>query len=127
MKSITFEDEYLYDEHKVLVWIGVQGLHVQMNVEMVIDTGASISVFNRELTRLLTAPVESGEPIELVVANRDAERAYIHEFNIDFLGRSLTIPAAICPDWNTANLLGMRGFLDQMVIAFDHAQKRIYF
>jgi hypothetical protein len=32
----------------------------------------------------------------------------------------------ICGQWKTANLLGMRGFFDQFVVAFDHAHKRIY-
>jgi hypothetical protein len=64
--------------------------------------------------------------VEIGKVNREVERAYIHEFEIDFLGRRMTTPAAICPEWDTQNLLGIRGFFDQMVVAFDHAERRVY-
>jgi hypothetical protein len=70
--------------------------------------------------------VREGELVELEAANRDSAPAWVHPVEIDVLGRRLTIQAAICPDWDTKNLLGMRGFLDQMVVAFDHAQRRLY-
>jgi predicted aspartyl protease len=127
MSTLTFPDEHRYDGHKVLVWIQVLGRSIELKLEVVLDTGAAISVLNRDLVRVLNLNVESGEAIDLMVANKQATRAYVHLIDIEFLGRRLTIPAAICPDWDTQNLLGMRGFFDQMIVAFDHANRTIHF
>lgn len=61
-----------------------------------------------------------------MVANKDSQPAWIHPVEIEFFGRPLTIEAAFCPAWDMKNLLGMRGFFDQVVIAFDHAEQRLY-
>lgn len=127
MKTIAFRDEHLYDGHKALVWVQIFGRGIELNLEMVLDTGAVVSVLNRGLARGLHLKLESGEPVEVMVANGDVARAYIHNISLDFLGRRLTVPAAICPDWDTPNLLGMRGFFDQTVVAFDHANRTIHF
>ena len=93
---------------------------------MVLDSGAEISLLNRQFIEPLNLSVTNGQPIELMVANGDVAPAWIHAVEIDFLGRRLTIQAAICADWDTPNLLGMRGFFDQMVVAFDHAGRKLY-
>jgi hypothetical protein len=93
---------------------------------MILDTGAEISILNRDLIRILGLQVHEGQPVELEVANRASAQAWVHPVEIEFLDRRLTIQAAICPDWDTKNYLGMRGFFDQLVIAFDHAQRRVY-
>ena len=127
MKSFQFENEHAYHDDKALVSVRLLGTRIPTWVQMTIDTGAEISVLNRSLASQLRLKVEEGRSVGLKVANGDIAAAYVHEVAIDFVGRRLTIPVLICPEWDTENLLGMRGFLDQMVIAFDHAQKRIYF
>jgi len=127
MRTLTFADEHLYDGHKAFVWVRIFGRSVEVNLDMILDTGASLTLLNRKLIPVLRLDVERGEPIDVMVANKEVARAYVHELVIDFLGRRMIVPAAICPDWDTQNLLGMQGFFEQMVVAFDHAERRIYF
>jgi len=127
MRTITFENEHRYDGNKALVLVRLPQARLHTRVEMVLDSGAEISLLNRQFIRTLNLTIEDGEPIDLMVANKDVARAYIHPVEIDFIDRRLTIQAAICPDWDTQNLLGMQGFFEQMVVAFDHAERRIYF
>jgi predicted aspartyl protease len=127
MKSITFENEHHYDGNKAFVSIRILGRSIEINLDMVLDTGAVLTVLNRKMIPVLGINVEMGDPIEVMVANKDVATGYVHEVEIDFLGRKLSLPAVICPDWDTQNLLGMQGFFDQMVVAFDHAERRVYF
>lgn len=49
-----------------------------------------------------------------------------HDVPVEFLGRRMTIEIAFIPTADKADLVGMRGFFDQMTIAFDHAARRVY-
>lgn len=43
------------------------------------------------------------------------------------MGRELTIDAAFCPAWpEMKNLLGMRGFFDQIRFSLDHANRIVH-
>ncbi len=127
MKTLNLWSEHRYDGDKVLASVRLLGARIPTRVEMTLDTGAEISLLNRDFAAHLTLSIREGEAIELMVANKEVTRAYIHAIDVDFLGRRLTIPAAICPEWDTQNLLGMRGFFDQMVVAFDLANRAIHF
>ena len=127
MRTITFENEQTYSGNKAVSSVHLVDALLSPTVEMVLDSGAEISLLNRQFIEPLDLSVTSGQPIELMVANGDVAPAWIHAVEVDFFGRRLTIQAAICPEWDTPNLLGMRGFFDQMVVAFDHVQRRIYF
>jgi len=128
MKSFTFHNAHTYTGDKAVILVSlIRPGGVEIGIEMVIDSGAEISLLSRNLVRSLRLIVEDGRPIELVVANGDIARAYIHPVEISIAGRRLAIEAAICPDWDTKNFLGMRGFFDQMVVAFDHANRTIHF
>jgi predicted aspartyl protease len=127
MKSIPFETEHLYAGHKALGSVRLIEARIPLRVDMVVDSGAEITVLNRGFVSVLgIADVHSGEPIELIVANNDSRPAWIHPVKIEVLGRTLTIEAAFCPEWDMKNLLGMRGFFDQLVIAFDHEWRQLY-
>ncbi len=127
MKTIRFASEQRYAGNKALVAVRLTGARVPIRVDMVVDSGAEVTVLNRDFIPVLgISSVTSGEPIELMVANKDARPAWIHPVAIEFFGRPMTVDAAFCPDWDMKNLLGMRGFFDQLVIAFDHRHQRLY-
>ena len=127
MRAIQFADEHSYTGHKALVAVRLTDARVPIRVDMVVDSGAEVTVLHRDFLAVLgIMNVATGEPIELMVANKDAAPAWIHPVSIEFLGRPMTIEAAFCPSWDMTNLLGMRGFFDQVVIGFDHAEQRLY-
>jgi len=94
---------------------------------MLLDTGASFSTLHHDLLSSLgITDVESGQLATIFVANGQFERCWIHPVEIELLGRRMAIQAAFCPAWEMRNLLGMRGFMDQVTFAVDHAQRRLY-
>ena len=128
MRSFSFQSEHTYAGDKVVIPVSlIRPAGVELAIEMIVDSGAEVSLLSRNLIRPLRLNVEDGRPIELMVANGDVARAYIHPVEISISGRRLTVEAAVCPDWDTRNFLGMRGFFDQMAVAFDHANRTIHF
>lgn len=128
MRRIHFQHEHSYQGHKIVLQVSlIRPSGVEIDIEAILDTGASVSILSRGLVRALGLELGAGEPIELMVANGEIAQAFVHDVELNFLGQRVPIRAAICPDWSMKNYLGMQGFFDQMVIAFDHAQKRIYF
>ena len=129
MITLILDKEWGYgDTHTVSLPIRVENLPYL--VEAVLDTGASVSVFDRALLPDLgISDVTTGTEIQVAVANGQRGRAYLHSLQIDILGHRLTVQAGFCPDWpeGTRNLLGMRGFFEQSLVAFDHQDRKIYY
>jgi hypothetical protein len=126
VKTLTFASEIEYTGAKVYLPVQLVAVRRLHRIEMVLDTGSEISLLNRRFVAPLGLDLTAGESISRRVASGEIAQAWIHPVEIEVLGRGMTTEAAFCPDWDTQNLLGMRGFFDQMVIAFEHAQRRIY-
>ena len=127
MKRLELRDEHLYSGHKALVSVRLPTARTPTWVRMTVDSGAEISVLNRAFAPMLGLTIEEGDFFSLKVASGDIAPAYRHDVTIDVLTRRMVIPILMCPEWDTENLLGMEGFFDQTVIAFDHARHRIYY
>jgi hypothetical protein len=95
----------------------------------ILDTGAGISRFDKSiLAKLGVTDITSGKPMKLRMADNKEYDGYVHQVDIEFLGRALRIPAVFCAEWDAVdNLLGMEGFFQQMLAAFDHARRHFYF
>ncbi|MDP9236741.1 MAG: hypothetical protein M3P30_04985 [Chloroflexota bacterium] len=127
MTTLEFTNELVYSGRKARVAVRLSTASPPIRIDMVLDSGAEVSVINRDFAAPLgISDVTTGEAIELIVANQDSRPAWIHQIPIEVMGRSMMIEAAFCPDWDMANLLGLRGFFDQLVVAFDHANRRLY-
>ena len=128
MKRLTFDHEHSYTSHRVTLPVRLIAPTGSRLIVTMLDTGAGISVFDNDLISILEIPnIDSGERIELVVASGETHTAYVHQVEVVLLGQQLSIPVAFCPSWpsGTQNLLGMRGFLDQLVIGLDHAARQL--
>lgn len=129
MKVLSFEQEFAYgDTHRISVPIRVENLPYL--IDAILDTGAGVSCFDRRLLpHLGIADVRTGRPIEMRAADNNLCWGYLHTVRVEFLGRALAIPVAFCPDWpeGTPNLLGMRGFFEQMLVAFDHQNRTVHY
>jgi hypothetical protein len=97
-------------------------------INALLDTGAAITILNRKYAKHLNIPKITGSKnaIPLTFATGQVVTGYIHPVRIEFLGRSMTIDVAFVPTEDTADLIGMRGFFDQMQVAFDHAVRKVY-
>lgn len=127
MTTITFDHQFVYSGNKVVVRVRPVRARLHSHIEMVVDTGAGISILDRGFAAALGLEVRHGRHVVIDVANGQSADGFVHDVEVEVLGRQLTIPVAICPHWKMQNLLGMNGFLDQLVIAFDHANHRIYY
>ena len=132
MIQLPFAHQHTYSsaDHTVNVPIRIRPNGAAPFTERaILDTGAAISRFDKSiLTRLGISDIASGVPKKVYVADNTEYQGYIHEIEIEFLGRPMRIPAVFCDDWDRVNnLLGMEGFFQQMLAAFDHARRRFYF
>jgi hypothetical protein len=127
--TLSFERDLDYgDTHTISVPVRLENLPYL--IDAILDTGAAVSAFDRALLPDLgISDVRSGTEIELTTANDEHGKGYIHSVRVEVLGRVLTIPVAFCPDWpeGTRNLLGMRGFFEQALIAFEHQNRKIHY
>ena len=129
MTTLTFDNELEYgDRHKISVPVRVENLPYL--IDAVIDTGAAVSLFDRALLPDLgISDLTSGTEVALRAANKGSGVGYLHPLQIEILGRPLAIPVAFSADWpeGIQNLLGMRGFFEQMLVAFEHRERRIHY
>jgi hypothetical protein len=102
---------------------------IPLVVTALVDTGASISLFDRSLLPLLgISDVTTGYKFEVMAANNQTADAYAHDVKIEFLGTQLLVPIGFCPTWpdGTPNLLGMKGFCDQLHLGLKHRDRLLY-
>jgi hypothetical protein len=127
--TLSFDQELAYgNTHTVSVPIRVENLPYLVNA--VLDTGAAVSAFDRALLPDLgIADIRGGTEIDIRAAGNQKALGYLHSLRVEVLGRALTIPVAFCPEWpeGTRNLLGMRGFFEQALMAFEHQSRKIHY
>lgn len=90
-----------------------------------IDSGASISVFNEETADLLGLNVQKGKRTVLGgIKGRIV--GYIHKIQIKIAGKSFICPVVFSRELAVSyNLLGREVFFENFKITFDEAQKRV--
>lgn len=96
----------------------------------ILDTGAGVSSFDKALAkRLGFDDLTTGTKTTVRAADGQQADAYIHSVRIELFGNPMTIPVAFCPAWpeGTSNLLGMAGFFEQMIAAFDHRNRTFFY
>lgn len=128
---LSFEREHRYNTGSDLVWVSIR-VHVNARpfaVGALLDTGSWITVFDHALAPLLgISDVTTGQPGSFTAANGQEDEGYIHPLELEFVGRRFTVPVGFIPAWPTGrpNILGMRGFFEQLQIAFVHGNRRFY-
>lgn len=124
--QILFDDRYVYAGDSVTVQIGLTPVTgVPFLINATLDTGAVITAFDISLVRRLgIADVAAGAPTTVRLPNNQLVPAYIHDVTIEIFGHEMTIPVVFCPSFppGTDNLLGMRGFFEQIRVAFLHGE-----
>lgn len=130
--TITFPQEFGYpgESRPSLTIEVVPPTGSTIELPVILDTGASVSKFDHaQAARMGVTDIRnSSRIIRPRTASNQIGVGYVHDVEIVFLGRTLTIPIAFCPDWPAGgdNLLGMMGFFEHAVFAFDHAKRMVY-
>lgn len=128
MTSASASHSFTYSGHKVLLPVALLDSPGEAVIQMVLDTGASVTTLSSTVLPMLgITDVRSGQHVVMSIANDDVQDAWIHPVRIEFMGREMIIDVAFCPAWpHMKNLLGMRGFFDQMRVTLDHANRIVH-
>ena len=130
--TITFPQEFGYpgEPRPSLTIEVVPSAGSSIVLPVILDTGAAISKFDHaQAGRMGVSDIRnSARIIHPRTASNQVGVGYVHDVKIVFLGRTLTIPIAFCPDWPEGghNLLGMEGFFEHAIFAFDHVKRMVY-
>lgn len=124
MPTISYSSVESYTGHAIWVPVILHGL-TSATTLAVLDTGASISVFNQGFAQAIgITDLHSGTSRVMGSASGAPDTAYIHVVSIEVWGRKLPVPIAF-GTWNY-NLLGMQGFFEQLGFGLDHGARRYY-
>jgi len=90
-----------------------------------IDSGASVSIFNLDIAEQLGIKIETGERTTLSgVSGRIA--GYVHRVKARVAGKTFICPVVFSREYKASfNLLGRKGFFEKFKITFDEANKSV--
>jgi len=126
--QLTFEHRVGYDAGKAGITLPVT---LRLNEKLVegeakIDTGATFSIFARQIGQDLGLEIETGIR-RLVGTVTGTFDVYLHEVTLSLLGTELDVLAGFAADEAfQRNVLGRRGFLDQMVLGIVDYEGELY-
>jgi hypothetical protein len=139
--TLRFQQEHDYgrgdDDHGVHVVVRLfPPGGPELTVNALLDTGAEHSIFDKALLRDLgIADVTAVAPEDITwvlpadeADERNKKPAYVHHIAVEWLGYRMTVPIAFVPSWPEGidNLLGMKGFFEELVIALSHRDRMLY-
>ena len=131
MKFIGFPKALQYSIREENVWVQLRfpAARVPLVVRALLDTGAAVTILNRKYARHLHIEKITGstDTLDLKLPDGRSVRAYVHRVPVEFLGQPFEVDVAFVPTSDTADVIGMRGFFDRMIVAFDHAHRTTYF
>lgn len=127
MTTLDFDLEYAYNGDEIVIDVRVMSGERESHAEMILDTGTNFSTLHHSVLRELgILDVTTGTKASISVAGGQTAVCWLHLIVMEIFGTRLTVDVAFCPEWEMKNLLGMRGFMDQVVFAVDHARHRLF-
>lgn len=99
----------------------------KVNTSAIVDSGASISIFNSSFGRALGISIESGE--KRIFQGASAKLVgYIHEVKIAVAYKEIECKVAFSDELSTSfNLLGREGIFDKFNISFNEKNRELIF
>src|SRR6266516_7704998 len=90
-----------------------------IDYEVLVDSGADISIFDAELAERLGINLESGEHATIFGATGSAQDVYIHPVELTVGPRTFGARVAFMSTSQPYRLPGQQGFFSQFLVAFD--------
>jgi len=79
VRYLGFQQEHTYRSHRVTTVVRLLNPPIPVAVNAILDTGASISTFDKALLPVLgVVDVTTGRQIRVTVANNQSDTAYVH-------------------------------------------------
>ncbi len=96
-----------------------------VGADALIDTGATFSIFKAEIADFLGVPIERGKKV-LIITIGDHLVGYRHNLQMQVLDKTFDCEVVFSRDFRfSLNLLGRNGFLDNHLVTFNQADKKI--
>lgn len=128
--QLSFQGVYHYAQFapRIRIPLEIVGQNIPYRIEAVLDTGAFISIFNCSILGSIGInDVTTGRAMPFESAEGRTAQGFIHDVQIAIWGTQLTIPVGFVPTWpDVSHLLGMEGFLEQVLIAIEHGRRNYY-
>ena len=86
--------------------------------QMIVDSGADISVMPARIARELGMPLNAGQSDSFEVADGTMAQAVVLDIAVETCGERFVLPVAFLERDNISPLLGQRGFFDRFEIRF---------
>ena len=101
--------------------------HRTIPYEVLVDSGADISIFDAQIGTLAGIDVEAGEPSMLSGVTGTTETFYIHKVTLILNDFKFQTKVGFLPNMTPLGygVLGQRGFFDIFVVKFDLVKEEI--
>ncbi|MBI4162310.1 MAG: hypothetical protein HY513_01395 [Candidatus Aenigmarchaeota archaeon] len=97
----------------------------EIGISAIIDSGATLSVFDAKIAEKLNINLENGEKRVFQSATSKLI-AYVHELEMTIVGHKFPCKIAFSNDLSTSfNLLGRETIFDKFLITFNERQKEL--
>lgn len=97
----------------------------KIKVLALVDSGASMSVFQPDIAQDLGIKIETGKPTELQGVGGKIT-GYIHNLTLQCAHKTIECPVVFSHQYKVSfNLLGRSGFFDSFLITFNELKKQI--
>ena len=124
--QLTFTSVHNYGTEAVIVPIELEFAGKLVRTDAFVDTGATFCVFKRELATALDIDVESGTALRISTVT-GAFEAYGHIVTVKTFGYSFDVLVYFAAfEAFTRNVLGRRGWLDQVQIGLVEYESTLY-
>ncbi len=121
--------EFLYGEKKgrfyPIIPIHVRNKETEIDLEVLVDSGASFSTFREEVADLLGIKIEDGEKRISVGICGNIE-VFLHDIELRSFDKWFSCRIAFSRHLTSSfNLLGRHGFFERHLIMFNEKEKKI--
>jgi hypothetical protein len=125
--SLSFDTEHDYSAAEGIgVLVTLRHGQDKVSFDADVDTGSTFCIFNRGHAETLGLSVESGEPTRFKTVTGSFD-AYGHALTLETLGYSIDVTVYFAADASfTRNVLGRRGWLDQLRIGIVEYESKLY-
>ena len=97
-----------------------------IRVLCLIDSGATISLFNSSICGALGIEFEDGEPLTTSGIGGQVE-SYVHRIRCSMAAQSVVCPVAFCDHLSTPfQIIGRQGFFERFLVQFDEQDQMVY-
>ncbi len=127
MQSLNFNTEYDYSAAEAIrIPVTLRHGNDEALIKAYIDTGSGSCIFKRGHAEMLGLNVESGHPLRFDTATGSFD-AYGHMLTLETLGYSFDVTVYFAAhEAFTRNVLGRRGWLDQLRLGIVEYESKLY-